>query len=254
MGFYLLLPLLAPFLSPRRWIPVLLGGLLISVLYRAWAGAHFGTAGSAQAFLAASQLPGNLAEFLLGASAALVVQNAAVHERPRPAAWVLDLMFLLGLLLPAFWLWNVVLSAGADYWLGHWGMVVAPLVLGLPLSIAVLSLYWGSRIGTLLLANRPIYFPWPDFLQPVPVALRGHATIATNGRGELHGLASLGDLSPCHRQRCHGCKPQLLPGGTTILPAQKLSAGQSSLNASRAAAMVAAMCSSVCADEMKPAS
>jgi peptidoglycan/LPS O-acetylase OafA/YrhL len=158
MGFYLLLPLLAPFLNPRRWIPILLGGLLISVLYRAWAGAHFGTAGSAQAFLAASQLPGNLAEFLLGATAALVVQNAAVHERPRPAAWVLDLMFLLGLLLPAFWLWNVVLSAGADYWLGHWGMVVAPLVLGLPLSIAVLSLYWGSRIGTLLLANRPIYF------------------------------------------------------------------------------------------------
>ena len=51
-----------------------------------------------------------------------------------------------------------MLSAGADYWLGHWGMIVAPLALGLPLAMAVTGLYWGSRIGTFLLANRVIYF------------------------------------------------------------------------------------------------
>jgi len=158
MGFYLILPLLAPFLSPRRWLPVVLGGIVISLVYRAWAGAYFGPLGSGLAFLAASQLPGNLAEFLLGASAALIVQWVAVKERQRPAGWVLNLMFALGLLLPAVWLWNVVLSAGADYWLGHWGMIVAPLALGLPLSTAVLSLYWGSRFGTFLLANRVVYF------------------------------------------------------------------------------------------------
>jgi len=158
MGFYLILPLLAPFLSPRRWLPVLLGGIVISLVYRTWAGAHFGPLGSGLAFLAASQLPGNLAEFLLGASAALIVQWARVKERQRPAGWVLNLMFTLGLLLPTVWLWNVVLSAGADYWLGHWGMIVAPLALGLPLSVAVLSLYWGSRIGSFLLANRVVYF------------------------------------------------------------------------------------------------
>lgn len=158
MGFYLILPLLAPFLSPRRWLPVLLGGIVISLVYRTWAGAHFGPQGSGLAFLAASQLPGNLAEFLLGASAALIVQWAGVKERQRPAGWILNLMFALGVLLPSVWLWNTVLSAGADYWLGHWGMIVAPVALGLPLSMAVLSLYWGSRIGTFLLANRVVYF------------------------------------------------------------------------------------------------
>jgi peptidoglycan/LPS O-acetylase OafA/YrhL len=158
MGFYLLLPLLALFLRPGRWIFVLLGGMVLSMVYRSWAAAHFGPLGSAAAFLAASQLPGSLTEFLLGASAALLVQYVSLNDLPRPAARVLDLAFVLGLLIPAVWLWQVVLSAGADYWLGHWGMIVAPLALGLPLAMAVTGLYWGSRIGTFLLANRVIYF------------------------------------------------------------------------------------------------
>jgi len=158
MGFYLLLPLLAPFLRPARWVPVLLTGIVASVLYRYWASAHFGPLGSDQAFLAASQLPGSLPEFLLGASAALLVQHLALRELKRPPAWLLDLLFVAGLLIPAVWLWQVVLAAGAAYWLGHWSMLLAPLALGLPLSLAVASVYWGSRIGTWLLANRVVYF------------------------------------------------------------------------------------------------
>ncbi|MFC1695040.1 acyltransferase family protein [Pseudomonadota bacterium] len=158
MGFYLLLPLLAPMLRPSRWIPVLLAGLAISLLYRGWAAAHFGNLGSAQVFLAASQLPGSLAEFLLGASAALLVQWLPGTEWSRPADWILDLFFIMGLVVPAVWLWHVVLGAGTGYWMGHWGMIVAPVALGLPLSIAVLGLYWGSRVGTLLLANRVVYY------------------------------------------------------------------------------------------------
>jgi len=158
MGFYLLLPVLAPFLRPRRWIPVLLGGMALSVAYRIWAAAHFGPMGSEYAFMAASQLPGNLAEFLLGASAALLVQQVSMENLPRPAPWMLDLMFVLGMIIPAIWLWQVLLFAGANYWLGHWGMVVGPIALGLPLSIAVLGLYWGSQIGNFLLANRVVYY------------------------------------------------------------------------------------------------
>jgi peptidoglycan/LPS O-acetylase OafA/YrhL len=159
MGFYLLLPLLAPFMRPRRWIPVLVGGLILSMVYRSWAAAHFGPLlGGEHVFLAASQLPGSITEFLLGASAALLVQFTSLNDRPRPAAWKLDLLFVLGLLIPAVWLWQVVLSAGAEYWMGHWGMIVAPLALGLPLSMAVLGLYWGSPVGAYLLANRVVYF------------------------------------------------------------------------------------------------
>lgn len=158
MGFYLLLPLLTPFLRPARWIPILLAGIAVSIAYRIWTAAHFGALGSGLVFLAASQLPGSLSEFLLGASAALITQWLAREGATRPAPWVLDMLFILGLLVPAIWLWQVVLGAGAEYWSGHWGMIVAPLALGLPLSAAVLGLYWGSRIGTFLLANRFMYF------------------------------------------------------------------------------------------------
>ena len=158
MGFYLLLPLLAPFLRPRRWIPLLLAGIALSIAYRIWAAAHFGPLGAESVFLSASQLPGNLTEFLLGATAALGVQLWALNDWRRPPPRVLDALFILGLLLPAVWLWQVVLSAGAGYWSGHWGMVTAPLALGLPLSLAVLGLYWGSPVGSLLLANRFVYF------------------------------------------------------------------------------------------------
>jgi peptidoglycan/LPS O-acetylase OafA/YrhL len=158
MGFYLLLPLLAPFLRPARWLPLLLAGIAASVAYRAWAAAHFGPLGDDHAFLAASQLPGSLPEFLFGASAALLAQYVAAKDLRRPPGWLLDLAFAAGLVLPAAWLWQVVLAAGADYWQGHWSMLIAPLALGLPLSVAVLSLCWGSRIGTWLLANRVVYF------------------------------------------------------------------------------------------------
>jgi len=158
MGFYLLLPLLAPLLRPARWVPALLTGIALSLVYRAWAASHFGTLGDGAVFLAASQLPGSLAEFLLGASAALVARWVSRQGLARPAPWMLDLLFVLGLLVPATWLWQVVLGAGTAYWMGHWGMIVAPLALGLPLSAAVLALYWGSRIGTFLLANRLMYY------------------------------------------------------------------------------------------------
>ena len=158
MGFYLLLPLLAPFLRPARWVPVLVLGIMVSMGYRFWAAAHFGEFGAGAVFLAASQLPGFLSEFLFGASAALIAERVGRNDRVRPAAWVLDLMFIFGLLIPAVWLWQVVLSAGADYWMGHWAMIVAPSFLGLTLSMAVLALYWGSRVGTFLLANRAVYF------------------------------------------------------------------------------------------------
>jgi peptidoglycan/LPS O-acetylase OafA/YrhL len=52
----------------------------------------------------------------------------------------------------------VVLPAGADYWMGHWSMLMGPIALGLPLSVTVYCLYRGSRLGSLLLANRPVYY------------------------------------------------------------------------------------------------
>jgi len=71
---------------------------------------------------------------------------------------MLDGLFLLGATLSVFWLWEILFANGAVYWSGHWSMLIAPVALGLPLSMIVLSLYWGSRIGRLLFANPLVYF------------------------------------------------------------------------------------------------
>ncbi len=158
MGFYLLLPFLQPLLRPSRWVPTLLTGVLVSMLYRNWVALHFGSAAGAGAFLLPSLLPGSLTEFLLGASAAIIAQYFAVSQKPRPAPWALDLMFVLGIALSVLWLDQVVLAAAEEYWLGHWSMIIAPLALGLPLATISLALYWGSRLGAFLLSNRVVYF------------------------------------------------------------------------------------------------
>jgi len=157
-SFYLLLPFIASFMRPGRWLVFLLGGILLSMLYRIWSVDHFATAPEGAVFLAASLLPGSLPEFLLGASAAMLVQMFDLKAIKRPGAWMLDGIFLAGVVLANVWFWKVMLPYGGIFWSGHWSMVVAPLALGLPLSMMVISLYWGSRIGRLLFANPVVYF------------------------------------------------------------------------------------------------
>lgn len=157
-SFYLVLPFIASFMRPGRWVVVLLAGILLSMLYRIWSADHFADDSGSAIFLAASLLPGSLPEFLLGASAAMIVQRFDLQAINRPSAWVLDGIFLAGVILANVWFWIVMLPNGSVFWSGHWSMVVAPLALGLPLSMIVISLYWGSRIGSLLFANPVVYF------------------------------------------------------------------------------------------------
>ena len=158
LSFYLLLPFIAPYLRPRKWVVPLLLGILFSVAYRAWAASHFAHDQGDSVVYAASHLPGSLPEFLLGASAAMLVQALHLKSVNRPSPRMLDIMFLAGTAMAAFWLWEIVLANGITYWKGHWSMIIAPVALGLPLTLIVISLYWGSRIGRLLFANPLVYF------------------------------------------------------------------------------------------------
>lgn len=158
LSFYLLLPLIALFLRPAKWLILLLPCLLLSVLYRLWSADHFAAAPAGGVFLAASHLPGTLPEFLLGATAALLAQWFNFHSIKKPSPIILDGLFLIGSALAVYWLWGILRPNGAVYWSGHWSMIVAPIALGLPLSVVVISLYWGSRIGQILFANPVIYF------------------------------------------------------------------------------------------------
>lgn len=158
LSFYLLLPLLVPLMKPRRWWWLLVAGIITSLAYRSWAAAHFADAPGDAAFLAASQLPGSLPEFLLGCSAALLVQQRSLSGRPNPSARNVEWLLLAGMVLVFLWLSQVVVRFGPVYWDGHWSMIIAPTVLGLSLSMIVTSLYWGSRIGKALFANPVVYF------------------------------------------------------------------------------------------------
>ena len=158
LSFYLFLPLIASFMRPAKWMFFLVCGILLSMVYRLWAADHFAAAPDGAVFLAASQLPGYLPTFLLGASGALLVQWLDLRTLIRPSPWLLDGLFLTGAGLSGLWFWQVVLPSGDYYWYGHWSMVLAPLALGLPLAIMVTCLYLGSRIGRLLLANPVVYF------------------------------------------------------------------------------------------------
>ena len=158
LSFYLLLPLIASFLRPVKWVILLTLCILLSMIYRLWSADHFIAAPAGGVFLAASHLPGSLPEFLLGSSAALLVQWLNLKSIKKPSPGILDSLFLTGSALALLWLWGVLLPNGAAYWSGHWSMLIAPVALGLPLSMMVLSFYWGSRIGRLLFANPVVYF------------------------------------------------------------------------------------------------
>lgn len=158
LSFYLLLPLMASFMKPRRWMVLVLGGFILSMAYRHWAASAFGVVTVDVVFLNASQLPGSLPEFLLGASAAILVRWIQAGNLRIPSRQVADVLFMTGLVLTVAWLAGVVLRFGPVYWQGHWSMIVSPIMLGCALTTMVLGLYWGSRPGNWLCANPLTYF------------------------------------------------------------------------------------------------
>jgi len=106
LSFYLLLPFIASFLRPARWVVFLLICVLLSFVYRLWSADHFAAAANGSVFLAASHLPGSLPEFLLGATAAMVVQFFDSKRIKKPSPAVLDAIFLAGVTLAILWFCN----------------------------------------------------------------------------------------------------------------------------------------------------
>jgi peptidoglycan/LPS O-acetylase OafA/YrhL len=158
LSFYLLLPLIASFMRPRRWLFFIFGGFVLSMAYRYWSASAFGEVTGDVVFLNASQLPGSLPEFLLGASAAMLVRWVDAGNFRSPTTRGADTLFVVGLVLTLLWLGGIVLTFGPVYWAGHWSMIIAPVALGVTLTVMVLGLYWGSRLGALLCANPVVYF------------------------------------------------------------------------------------------------
>lgn len=157
-AFYLVLPFLALFLKPRKWIFALATGLLISMVYRVWSADNFTHLSEHGIVLIAQQLPGRGPTFLLGVTAAVLAVVFQKKGWSKPGPRWLDAMVVVG--AAALWAWvlNIVPVAGGNYWKGHWMMVMAPTVMGTAIAIGILAIYWGSPLGRLLFANRLVYF------------------------------------------------------------------------------------------------
>jgi len=152
-SFYLLLPLLALIMKPRRWIAAI-PLIAASVAYRAWAAGQFDN--SNVLMLVANHLPGSLPEFLLGATAAIITQRFD-HSKLASGRW-LDVCLLVSIGLVGAWFLLVVGPNGEVYWQGHWSMIIAPCGLGMVLTLLVWSVYNGSRLGRALFSNRVVHF------------------------------------------------------------------------------------------------
>jgi peptidoglycan/LPS O-acetylase OafA/YrhL len=158
LSFYLLLPWIASFLRPKRWLWFLPLAILTSIIYRFWAAGHFASDRPDAVVYAASHIPGSLPEFLMGASAALLVHWLDTEGIRKPPQLACDMLVLVGLLSAGLWLWFVVLKNGTIYWRGHWSMIIGPTALGCMLAMTITGLYWGSRLGRALFANPVVYF------------------------------------------------------------------------------------------------
>ncbi len=153
LSFYLLLPLLAVVMRPRTWLLWIGLLLILSYLYRYWAAMHFLERPIPEVVLAVEQLPGKLPEFLLGTLAAYgVIRWKAV----RPG--IADGLVVVGAVLFWGYLWSIAAFGGNDYWRGHALLYWAPFANGAALALVIAGLYWGSRIGRWLFANRAVLF------------------------------------------------------------------------------------------------
>ncbi len=133
-GFYLLLPLLAPMLTPKRVIWLLLVGIAATLVYRHAMFAYVAERSVGEKILLLEQLPGRLDQFILGAvTAVLIANHADLGRNLSRRACVLLVIFGMALLMGILVLAHLNFET---YWEGH------PLVFVFHLlaSIAVVAL------------------------------------------------------------------------------------------------------------------
>ena len=160
LSFYLVLPWLVSSMSapPRRWPLMLALSIVLSMIYRYWSAMHYADLPIGRTAVLANHLPGSLPEFTFGATAAFLVHWLSLKGFRKPAQPMLGVLVCGGLVLAGSWMQFAVFPNSDDYWRGHWSMVCGPAAMGLFLSIAVMGLYWGSRLGRWLFANPVVYF------------------------------------------------------------------------------------------------
>ncbi len=117
-SFYLLLPLIAWFMRPGKWLFLLGASILLSLVCRLWATSYFAD-DLYRSFLASVQLPGTLPLFLIGASGAILVKWMLAQNKPKPSWQWADFLFVAGALGVFSWLGLAVLPNMPTTFAGH---------------------------------------------------------------------------------------------------------------------------------------
>jgi peptidoglycan/LPS O-acetylase OafA/YrhL len=143
--FYLIFPLLALCLAPRRLLPLLAGALAIAVTYRLIIFHHFYPARAHRLWLL-QQLPGRLDQFVMG----MVASFLYVRTRPTPRSG--GAFFLAGVAGVV----SVVGLMGSrlhSYMHGDWSLFVWQSIVGACIAMVVYGAAAGCRLANALLGN-----------------------------------------------------------------------------------------------------
>lgn len=178
-AFYLMLPLLALLLAPRRWPWLLLGAVLFAFLYRWHAYIGVATAPVPVRVNVIERFPGRIDQFVIGMVAAyFYIVWRARGTLQRATADRLLWLGLLGLALVC----AAIYVVRATYWDGHPLLFCWHLLVSLALAALLLGCASGSRLGAPLFGNRVVrylgeisfgvylwHFPILSWLAPVLV-------------------------------------------------------------------------------------
>lgn len=154
-AFYLVLPLLAILLAPRRWPWLLLSAVVIAFVYRWQAYAWVATAPVPVRVNVIERFPGRIDQFVVGMIAAyFYVTWRARGMLQRATADRLLWVGLLGLST----LCAAIYAVRATYWDGHPLLFCWHLLVSIALAALLLGCASGSRLGAPLFGNRSVRY------------------------------------------------------------------------------------------------
>ena len=154
-AFYLVLPVLALLLAPRRWPWLLMGAVLFTFAYRWYAYAGVAMAPVPVRVNVIERFPGRIDQFVIGMVAAYFY--VAWRARDALRRVVADRLLWLGLIgLTA--MCAAIYIVRATYWDGHPLLFCWHLLTSLALVCLLLGCASGSRFGAPLFGNRGVRY------------------------------------------------------------------------------------------------
>ena len=170
-SFYLVLPLIAPFIDRRRWVWLLIAAITTSIGYRYFMHLVFIDEPVSTLVIAMERMPGRIDQFVIGmlAGAAFV----AARLRGWQPRW-LALWFGAGL-IGAIVTCAALIGVAGEYWGGHPLLYVWHALFSICLVPILLACAWGAPVAIRVFANRPMHYlgdiSFGVYLWHVPILL-----------------------------------------------------------------------------------